>query len=308
MTRTPYQQQAECPAPYGKRGALFLVGGNVILALVLILVQKMFSSAPERLVVLMLINAVLGATGLATAHRQCLCVFRRNRLAIVIWVLAYCAGYGAFLIWPSQLPLGLFIIASALSPSLAALAFGRVKAGNSERISFASMTPILLLMVLAALEGQFASGAYIALLFLFVLVSHSAIQFGLRSTAYEDRPAIVSFVVSLLNAILLIAILAAERPSALLASPKAILAATVIAPAVLFLQYLHLSGLRRTTLAMGALGMSTAVPISIVVEEAISRIVHVASLGVALCFVAAVLYKEVRAGKIGNRLADRHGN
>jgi hypothetical protein len=307
MTMTAYQQQAEFSTSQGMQGVLFLVVGNVILALVLILVQKMFSSAPERLVVLMLINAVLGATGLATARRQCLGVFRRNRLAIVIWVFAYCAAYGAFLIWPAQLPLGLFIIASALSPSLAALAFGLLKARNSERISFASMTPMLLLMVLAGLEGQFASGAYIVALFLFVLVSHTAIQYGLRSTAHEDRPAIVSFVVSLLNAGLLIAILAAKRPAALLASPKAILTATVIAPAVLFLQYLHLSGLRRTTLTMGALGMSTAVPISIVVEEAISRIVHIASLGVALCFVAAVLYKEVRAGKIGNRLADRHG-
>jgi hypothetical protein len=290
------------PGTRGIRGLWLLIAGNTLLALVLILLQKMFSSALDRLTTLMVINALLGLAGIA-ATDQCVKVFLRNRLAILAWAVAYCAGYGAFLVWPTQLPLGLFMVASALSPPLAALIFGLAPARNTKVISFPAMTPMLLLILLAIVEGRFASGGHIALLFAFVLFSHTAIQYGLRATADEPRPPVVTFTVSSFNCILLLAILGARTPSALHVSPRMLAVGGLIAPIVLLLQYLHLAGLHRTTLTTGALGMSTAVPISLLVEEAFSRTVHLASMFIAISFVAAVLYNERQRERYERRRA-----
>ncbi len=283
----------ESVIPPSRLGAALLIAGNSVLAIVLLLLQKLFNSAIERVVVLVLINAFIGIIGIVLAPAQCLRVLNRNRLAIAIWALAYCAGYGAFLVFPAQLPLGLFMIASALSPLLGALIFG-LREREKLRATFClvALLPFALLIVLAILEGRFTSGDHAAALFVFVLVSHTAIQFGLRSTAHEPNPTEVSSVVSLINAVLLTAFVAGIRLSYLQFNTRDFLLSAGFAPAVLLLQYLHLSGLRRSTLPVGALAMSTSVPIAVLIEELTSRKFHPLSLTVSGLFVLAVLRRQ----------------
>jgi hypothetical protein len=278
---------------HSRRGAVLLIAGNSVLAVVLFLLQKLFDSAIERIMVLVLINAVIGIAGTLFAPGKCLRVLNRNRLAILIWAIAYCVGYGAFLIFPAQLPLGLFMIASALSPLLGALIFGlREREKVTATFSLVGLLPFGLLVVLAILEGRFTSGDHAVALFVFVLVSHTAIQFGLRSTAHEPNPTEVSSVVSLINAVLLTALIAAIHVSYLHFNTRDVFLSAGFAPAVLFLQFLHLSGLRRSTLSVGALAMSTSVPIAVLIEEIISRRFHPLSLIVSCLFVIAVLRRE----------------
>jgi len=283
----------ESVIPPSRRGAALLIAGNSVLAIVLLLLQKLFASAIERVVVLVLINAFIGIGGILFAPGRCLRVLNRNRLAILIWALAYCAGYGAFLVFPSQLPLGLFMIASALSPLLGALIFGlREREKVTATFSLVALLPFGLLLVLAILEGRFTSGDHTVALFVFVLVSHTAIQFGLRSTAHEPNPTEVSSVVSLMNAMLLAALIAAIHFSYLHFNTRGLLLSAGFAPAVLLLQYLHLSGLKRSTLPVGALAMSTSVPIAVLIEEVTSRRFHPLSLIVSGLFVLAVLRRQ----------------
>jgi hypothetical protein len=103
-----------------RSGAMRLIGANCVLAIVLTILQRLFSSATQRLEALMLMNAIVGAGGVCLSPTECWNVFARNRSAFMIFSVAYCAAYGAFLVFPTQLPLGLFMIASILSPLLAA--------------------------------------------------------------------------------------------------------------------------------------------------------------------------------------------
>ena len=266
-----------------------LIAGNCVLAGVLLGLQKLFPLAQDRLVVLMITNALVGASIAALKFRAVYEVFKRNLIGVSVWVPAACFAYAALLVYPAQLPLGLFTIASALAPPIAALIFGRVEGRSDRSFTVSALVPLFLLGILAIMEGQFATGANVVALFLFVLSCHTAAQFGLRSTAQEKDPPLVSAVVSLLAALLLFAIITARAPTLLVVSGRQFLAAMAFAPGILLLQFLHLSGLRNSTLAGGALGMNTAVPIAILSEELYAREFRLPSLIVSGLYVLVIL-------------------
>jgi hypothetical protein len=92
--------------------------------------------------------------------------------------------------------------------------------------------------------------------------------------------------------VLLIALIGAIKLSYLHFNARDFLLSAGFAPAVLVLQYLHLAGLKRSPLSVGALAMSTSVPIAVLVEEITSRNFHPISLIVSGLFVLAVLRRQ----------------
>jgi hypothetical protein len=271
------------------RGAAMLIASHVLLAVVLLALQSGIASAVDRLLVLILINLIVGIlAGLAT-WRHLSRVLGSYWVTLILWSLGYSAAFGAFLVFPAQLPLGLFMIASALSPALAVWIYSVSAKHVSEGLSFVPLLPMLLLIVLALIEAPLSASWLVAPLFLFVLLAQVAIQYGLRRTARESNPICVSALLSLLNVICLPCLIFAARSTVSPIQPRELLYAVASAPCVLLLQLLRLSGLRVTSLAAGAVAMSTAVPISLVVEEIHLGRYHPLSLTISGIYVLSAL-------------------
>ena len=286
------EMQTQLGKPNPIQGIAMLIAGNCVLSAVLLGLQGLFPSAEKRLVVLMLTNAFVGISGFLWNQQTVLLFSDETGVAVFIWVPAACLAYTAFLVYPAQLPLSLFTIASALAPPLAAWILIRVRNLKDGSFDISTLVSMFLLIVLAIVEGHFASGANVVALFCFVLGCHTAAQFGLRSTAHETQPPLVSAVVSLAAAVILLGIITARAPTILSISGTELLVAFGFAPCIVLLQFLHLSGLRASTLAMGAIGMNTAVPIAILCEKLYSKHFHVSSIAVSLLYVISVLWRS----------------
>jgi hypothetical protein len=275
---------------FGLGGMLLVIAGTVILAVVLIFLQHASASPFARLSILFLINLFLGLPVLLRPS-GCWGMLKRNATAVSLWSLAYCCGYGAFLVFPKQLPLGLFTIASALAPLLGAMPFSH-REGGVRQLLFRGLPPLVILVLLGILEGGSISAHYVLPLFAFVLLSHSLLQYGMRYTSKETDPTLVTFMTSLFNAALLGAIIVVRAPSVLhLTSRTPIYTALIIAPLVLALQYFHLKGLHYTGPVAGALAMSSSVPISLLVEELSTRSFRPLLITISLIYIVIVTWR-----------------
>jgi hypothetical protein len=274
----------------GVTGMLLVIGGNVILAFVLLFLQHASSSPFARLSILLLINLILGLP-VVLRPMACWRMFMRNYIAVGLWSAAYCCGYGAFLVFPKQLPLGLFTIASALAPLLGAIPFSN-REGGIRQLLKKGLPPLVILVLLGILEGSSISAHYVISLFAFVLLSHSVLQYGMRYTSKESDPTLVTFVTSLLNVILLSAIIWRRAPSVLhLMSRAPVYSVLIIAPLVLALQYFHLKGLHHTGPVAGALAMSSSVPISLLAEELSTRSFRPILMLISLIYIVIVTWR-----------------
>jgi hypothetical protein len=202
------------------RGSAMLIASHVRLAVVLLALQTGIASSMDRLIVLILVNLIVGILAGAATWRQLGRVLRSYWVTLILWSLGYSAAFGAFLVFPAQLPLGLFMIASALSPALAAWIYSASAKHVNERLFVTPFLPMLLLILLALIEAPLRSSWLVAPLFLFVIMAQIAIQYGLRRTAHESNPICVSALLSLLNVISLPCLMFGARTTVSTIQPR----------------------------------------------------------------------------------------
>jgi len=262
-----------------------LTVSHLILAVTMLFLQGIADSPLGRVAILLYLNCCLALGAGLFARQHMRGVLQRHLWTLLICSVGYCFAFGLFVALPSQMPLGLFMISSALAPVAGAWVYSIVLRRSDQRLTILGSSPILILFVLAVMESR-ADGLHrVSAALVMVALGQIAVQYGLRRMASDLRPIAISACLAAFNSVFLSAFLFGDKYSLLTVDRIEIVFALCAAPAVLAVQVLRLSGLKLSSLTLGAVAMSASVPVSLIVEEVHSGAYHPLSLLLSVVYV-----------------------
>lgn len=252
-------------------GPALLIFSNALLCAVLIVLRESADTSSGRVFVLALANLIASVSIFGQPAREERLPQRLSieYLLLLAWSCSYCLSYGLFVVFAENLSITQLIICQSIAPALAAYFSGDLRregsGGMRVVLQFFPLS-ILLLLSIVKWVPEVIGGTFlktIALSFA-VLIGLVASQTCARGLAQRRAVGWIQPRLTIANSILLCIGLAATNslayPSKSSTSVIAIFGAGAL---ILGIQVTYLAGLRKAAPVLGALALSTSVPLSL---------------------------------------------
>jgi hypothetical protein len=252
-------------------GAATLLCSNVMVCVALYLLKHSADGAAARTLYLLAANAGAGLVGFLPFRHENAIRIDRPSLAVIGWSACYCTEYGLFLVYPGVISISQLIVCNSLAPFISVyLSQDAKRSGLGLRHRVLSLAPIIFLLGIAFIErrGSDRTFRYGTLLLACVLTSAACSQACARYVARHRSPGWSQPRLTILNAVLLAAVLFLFSRGPVVGMPKAFNVSLVVAVGTLILlvQRFYVFGLRKADPFISALALCSIVPLSLATE------------------------------------------